>query len=234
MSAKPKKAERARIILLMGTTGSGKTYKMNELMKDVPRVFLFDLMADKHFENWGVLCEDCESAVHLARQTEKFHIRMQFAEPERFNFMCKLLVKRPMGHEAFPNTLIVVDEIAMFCSPQWMPESLSDLVRLGRHTNAQLIATTQRPPDIHPFIRSQAKEWYLFQMHEERDLDVFKRRVPNVEQLINLQQGAFILWLPQQMKKSSLKESTNILPDPLTEKLNENLIPINPVENPQS
>src|SRR5438477_214086 len=114
--------ERARIILLMGTTGSGKTYKMEELLRSSHRVFLFDLMGDRKFDNWGVLCEDCESAIHLARRTPKFRIRLQFAEPERFNFMCRLLVKRPMGLEAFQDTLIAVDELSMFCSPQWMPD----------------------------------------------------------------------------------------------------------------
>lgn len=196
--------EDTRIRLYMGTTGSGKTYLLHQHLKGEKQVFVFDLMADRKFENYGVLVDTCKDAVVLARrcyeEKKPFHIRMQTADVDHFNFFCRLLVKQPFGLDAFRNTLIVVDELAMFCSSNWMPEHLSNLVRLGRHTMGGLWATTQRPPDINPFIRSQAKEVYLFQMHEQADLDVFRKRIENVDRLIKQKQGEYILWNPQNTK----------------------------------
>jgi len=190
----------------MGTTGSGKTYKMHELLQAESSCFLFNLMDDEKFETWGVSCDTAEDAFHLAwkcrTEGKPFRIKLQSDDVEMFDYFCKLLIKQPYGHGAFTDTAIAVDELALFCSPSWMPDGLRHLVRLGRHTNARLYATTQRPPDINPFIRSQAKEIYLFQMHEPADLDVFRKRIESPERLITLQQGEYILWYPNQMKKS--------------------------------
>jgi hypothetical protein len=153
-------------------------------------------MADEKFETWGVLVDSLTDAIKLASKTPKFRIRMQFDEEERFDFLCKTLIKQPHGLEVFRDCCIAVDELAMFVSSQWMPDNLRNLIRLGRHTGAGLIATTQRPPDIHPFIRSQAKQQYLFQMHEPADLQVFAKRVPQVERLTQLRIGEYILWQP--------------------------------------
>ena len=95
--------ESERIRLLIGTTGTGKTYKMRELLNRENRCFLFDLMADPKFENWGVLVDNVEDAVRLAKKTDRFRVRMQFDEVERFDFLCKLHVKQPHGFQLFEN-----------------------------------------------------------------------------------------------------------------------------------
>lgn len=196
-------SELARIRLLMGTTGSGKTYMMRELLRKEDRVFLFDSMADPKFEDFGVVVDDMADAVHLAQKTEKFHIRFQFTDIERFDFICRTMVKRPHGYETFRDCTLAVDELALFTNPHWMPPGLSDLVRLGRHTGAKLLATTQRPPDINIFIRSQCKENYLFQMHEKADLDTFRGRLPDPERLVRLKIGEYILWNPTAQQNPS-------------------------------
>jgi DNA helicase HerA-like ATPase len=134
-------------------------------------------------------------------RTEKFHIRIQDKDPDKFDAFCSLLVKKPHGLEKFHNVCIAVDEVSRFCSSNWCPDQLDNIIRLGRHTNCRFIATSQRPPDVNPLIRSQAKEIYLFQMHEPGDLDTFRKRVPNPERLINLKVGEFILWKPGAMEK---------------------------------
>lgn len=188
--------ETARIRLLMGTTGSGKTWKMRELLSLESRCFLFDTMADPKFQDWGVLVDSVEDAIHLASKTPRFHIRMEFSDVERFDFLCRTMVKKPHGYELFNACTLAVDELALFTNPHWMPPGLNDLVRLGRHTGGKLIATTQRPPDINIFIRSQCKENYLFQMHEKADLDTFRNRLPDVDRLSRLKIGEYILWNP--------------------------------------
>ena len=206
------RVESERVRLLIGTTGTGKTYKMRELLNRENRCFLFDLMADPKFEDWGVLVDNMEDAVKLAKKTERYRVRMQFDEVERFDFLCKLHVKQPHGLQVFENSTIAVDELAMFCSSAWLPDGLKNVIRLGRHTQSRFIATTQRPPDITPFIRSQAKEQYLFQMHEPIDLQCFAKRLPDVNQLTTLKTGEYILWKPSEMNANfSLRRSRNSL-----------------------
>jgi len=188
--------ELARIRLLMGTTGSGKTYKMRELLRSEDRCILFDTMADEKFEDWGVECFAIEDVITLAQKTPKFHIKVQFSDIERFDFLCRTMVKKPFGYGLFTNCTLAVDELAMFTNPHWMPHSLNDLIRLGRHTGARLLATTQRPADINIFIRSQCKENFLFQMHEKGDIDTFRGRLENPERLMDLKIGEYLQWNP--------------------------------------
>src|SRR4029077_9704017 len=121
--------EDERVRLLIGTTGTGKTYKMRELLNREHRCFLFDLMADEKFQNWGILVDNAEDAVRLASKTEKFRVRMQFDSVEQFDFICRLHVKQPHGLQFFENSTIAVDELAMFCSSAWMPEHLKNVIR---------------------------------------------------------------------------------------------------------
>lgn len=147
-------------------------------------------MGDPKLEDWGIKVDTLQDAVALAGRTSRFRIRMQFDDVERFDTLCYIAMK--MG-----NVTVAVDEISMFTSPYWCPDNLKQIVRLGRHRNVRFIATTQRPPDIHSLILSQAKTWYLFQMHLPRDVDYLKKFVPNIERVMQLGTGEFILWQPE-------------------------------------
>jgi hypothetical protein len=169
-------------------------------------------MADPKFQDWGILVDNLEDGIKLATRQPKYRVRMQFSSMEQFEMLCYFHVKRPHGAEVFWNSLIAVDELAFFCSSAWIPPNLTNVIRLGRHNQARFIATTQRPPDINTFIRSQAKEQYLFQMHEPGDLDYFRKRIPNVEQLTQLKRGQYILWTPDNQQLQSENSSLNSAP----------------------
>jgi hypothetical protein len=174
---------------------------MRELISSEPRIFVFDLMADPQFSDFGVTVETAEDAIHLALKSGargNFRIRLQFADVERFAFLCSALVKKPHGRGLLYNSCIAVDELSLFCSSYWAPEELKVLIRLGRHSGARLIATSQRPADIYSLILSQTKELYLFQMHLPRDVDYLRKFVPEIERVKNLKRGEFILWTPNE------------------------------------
>src|SRR6516164_983841 len=111
-----KQNEEQRIRLLFGTTGSGKTWKLRELLARYNRVFLFDLMADPKLANWGILVDNLEDGMRLALKQPKYRVRMQFDSMETFDRLCYFHVKKPHGMEVFNNSLIAVDELAFFCS----------------------------------------------------------------------------------------------------------------------
>ena len=162
-------------------------------------------------ETWGVMVNSIADAVHLACKSPRFRIRLHTTNVEAFNFVCDVAMQ--LG-----NCTIAVDEIALYCSSHYMPEKLARLIRLGRKARPDLriggrtafIGTTQRPSDIHNFILSQCKEWYIFQMHLPQHIAYLRGFVPQIEQAITLKQGEYLLWNPEnhQMKKpSSFTES---------------------------
>lgn len=172
---------------------------MRELVSAESRIFIFDLMADPKFSDFGVTVESAEDALHLALKSGNkgsFRIRLQFSDVERFAFLCSALIKKPHGRGLLNNSCIAVDELSLFCTSYWAPEELKSLIRLGRHTGARMIATSQRPADIHSLILSQTKELYLFQMHLPRDVDYLRKFVPDIERVKILKRGEFILWTP--------------------------------------
>lgn len=162
---------------------------MRELLYGESRCFLFDLMADPKLEEWGILCDTVKDAVHLAGKGGNFRIRMQFSQVERFDFICKFAME-------IGDCSIYVDELALFCSPHWMPDNMQNVIRLGRHQGVRFVATTQRPPDIHSLVLSQAKRWYLFQTHLPRDIQFLRQFVPDIERVLNLPVGECIVWSP--------------------------------------
>ena len=66
---------------------------------------------------------------------------------------------------------VAVDEIDLHINSQWMPESLDNLVSLGRHRDISLYCATRRPKEIHPLIRSQAHQVISYQQTEPADLE---------------------------------------------------------------
>jgi hypothetical protein len=190
----------------MGTTGSGKTFRLQQMLEHEHRCFLFDLMADPKFQEWGVLVDSPKDALRLASRTENFHIRMQFDDVDAFDFICSLCVKQPHGLEVLNSSCVAVDELSLLCTPHWIPEHLANLIRLGRHTDAKFIATTQRPPDINQLVLSQAREWHLFQMHLPRDVDYLKKFVPDIERVRSLPRGEAIVWTPSQVQDREEEE----------------------------
>jgi hypothetical protein len=198
-----------RIILYMGTTGSGKTYKFTEhLQQEDSNVILFDTMADEKLARFGILVDSAADMTVLATketQSKKFHIRIQSDDTVIFDHACQLAMK--LG-----NVRIAVDELSMFCNSNYMPPEFKKLVRLGRHKNAGLMATTQRPPDIQALIISQCQEMYLFQMHLPNDVRYLSQFVPDTDRLLNLKRGQFILWNPQSQPNPS--EQSPSQPEP--------------------
>ncbi len=197
MADETQQQEAERVRMLFGSTGSGKTHLMRKFLESEWRCFLFDMTDDDKFNDWGVGVETCEDAVILASRTPKFRIKLHMDDVHQFDFMCK--VAGLMGP-----CCMAVDEMSFFMSPQWAPEHLKTIIRLGRKRRPNLgingrvafVGTSQRPPDCHSLLMSQAKQWYVFQTHMPRDIQFFRQFIPNPERLVNQQRGEYLLWSP--------------------------------------
>ena len=153
------------VIVILGKKGSGKTVLTYELIDDSwPRVVVLDPMGEylTGFEVvWG-LQEGSEYLVSHANKP-KFRVSIQGLDP----WECVRLL--PIVWE-IRDTLLVVEEAGLLCTPYELPSELSNLVLRGRHRNISQIYTSQRPATLHRHITSQADLIVVFKMHEPRDI----------------------------------------------------------------
>lgn len=169
------------VILVTGKTGSGKSTlfrkmilkekrfiildtlsEYKELSPPFPALFiddlalLYDCLADYHHSPFRIVFdpEDPEAVLKLASGQEI----------SVFEEACKLV------YTHLENVTLGVEEIASLVSPGFAPEYLRKIIRFGRHSSISLFATTQRPPEIPPVIRSQLTKLISFAQHEPNDL----------------------------------------------------------------
>lgn len=209
----------ARGRVYLGTTESGKTYLFCKHLDEEDKVIVFDPTGDEKLEKFGIHVATAKDLVALIRQptkTGKFRIRLTTDNPELFDFACRVAME--VG-----DLTLAIDEGSSYCNPSWMPKYFKDVVRLGRHAGptghgrVKYMITSQRMPDLNPLILSQAKGWYLFQMHLPRDIEYLKKFVPDIEQCIDLKQGECLIWKPgmrslQATNGTTLVKSASALP----------------------
>jgi hypothetical protein len=111
------------------------------------------------------------------------------------HLICVCLMAR-----AFGNMIICIDEIDMFCGPEWghrwMPDELYDIAHFGRHFKVSALATARDPKSLSKKFRSQCATMRLFRCSEQDDVDYFAKRIgaANAAKLPTLQKTYFLLW----------------------------------------
>jgi hypothetical protein len=86
-----------------------------------------------------------------------------------FDTLCDLAYRRG-------NLVLTIEEVAMISMPQWVPENLDRMVRLGRHRDVSLVWTTQRLSEVPRRLTSATDCFVLFAHHEPRDIDAIRQR----------------------------------------------------------
>lgn len=70
----------------------------------------------------------------------------------------------------YGNLQVVIEEIQEFSSPHQMPKWLKNCLLTGRHQKISIIATTQRPGELHKTILSQSSHIFCGRIIEGNDL----------------------------------------------------------------
>jgi len=95
------------------------------------------------------------------------------------------LIYRPLDAEAeFPelcrlviackNLTLVVEELDIYCRQGRTCPEFFEIIRRGRHHNIELIGVSQRPHGFGRDLTSQAKEFYIFNTREPKDVAYLK------------------------------------------------------------
>lgn len=180
-----------KVILVMGKRGSGKTYLVNKLVAAERRLIIWDRMSE--YKNGVVF-----TAEH------KMDFAEFFCEVYRKNFR---LIYRPLHPKeeitwiaelvyALGNVTFVVEEIDSICTAYKLDETFEAIINRGRHKAITLIGVTPAPFGIHRDLTRQAKEVYVFNTNEPRDLQYLRDLLgTQMEQKVMLlQQYEYALW----------------------------------------
>ena len=155
------------ILCLFGKKGSGKSYLAREIIEDWPRVIVLDTMAEYDFPRraWG-FDECCRLLVEIAEE-KRYKVSLSGIDAEEGVALLGVLWE-------FDDTLIVIEEAALYCSPYQMPPEIANLALRGRHRGISQLYTSQRPATIHRSISAQADLVIAFRQHEQRDISYLK------------------------------------------------------------
>lgn len=131
------KIDEGQHLMVMGVTGSGKTYWVqHELLPSYPRVLVVDT-EDYDFANMPRV--STKRAVQLATGDRPFGARVVVNPFADLSQLWEGLVKR--GHDL----LIYIDEVTDFGRPGRLEEGIITLARKARKRRITLVAATQRP-----------------------------------------------------------------------------------------
>lgn len=163
-----KKAEKI-ITLIFGKRGSGKTLLAQRLCRDCKRIIIYDTIGE-YID--GVIIENLQALKEFWGKVYRgnFRIIYQPVDPEGdFDTVCRLVYE--CGDMTF-----LVEELDRYSKPLTLSLPFKEIIQRGRHKvyNIELIGITQRPHGIDKLLTSQAKQMFIFNTTEPRDVDYFK------------------------------------------------------------
>ena len=179
---------------ILGSTGTGKTTLLKKLISSRPRVILLDTMGDDAaFGGWGAEVGSYSELADYAHRTDIFHLRWKTPQRAYLTIDAASHLAMKLG-----DVTLAVDEVHFFLTKQWnaIPPSFNDACLVGRHRNASVIVTSQRPTLVHNNFLSQAHKWYVFRMVLKDDLDSLKHLIPNIYEAQNLKLGKSLEYPP--------------------------------------
>jgi hypothetical protein len=163
-----------------GRRGSGKTTRVLLLIRDRPRVVVFDPTGEFEREH-GVtaFCDGDALRLYLARHWQR-GFRVAFTpranyEREQLHALATFLLacQRPYLDGADARTItLVVEEMNLGYPAQGLPQHLDGMSRVcnqGRHYGIEVIGVTQRPPLVSATFRGGLAETWIFPLARADD-----------------------------------------------------------------
>ena len=171
--------------VILGPSGSGKTVLlqnmiMNLYKKCFERIYVFSPSVH-HDQTWNSVKEYIEDELD-AHETDddKFYYDHYDAEAlERIIKNQTELIKhmKSKNMKSLYSILIIIDDFADDPSFSRHSKLLHSLYTRGRHSMISTITATQKFNAIHPIIRVNATELYVYRLRNMKDLDTFVEEV---------------------------------------------------------
>lgn len=182
-----------RIILVIGPKRTGKTRKTSELVREYDRAVVFDMMKDAQYIDDAMVIRGrpADLAREIQPDKEKFQVVYQ---PVILNLKDNSLMDIPEFQPILKlchlrgDMVFVIDEAHLLCNSRNCPAELVMASYVGGHKGFSLILIAQSFSGIHPAVRQNADELYMWKIIEPRDLDGIADRCGKqvMEQVQNL------------------------------------------------
>ncbi len=157
--------------LVMGRRGCGKSYLAKRIQEMFPRRVIIDTLNE--YRNEGIVIHSFAGfAEKLTEFKEKnlkdFVLIYQFpvesdVNKAEFNQIMRLCYY-------FGGIQIVIEEVQLHCSTQWLPHWLRQNLLVGRHQKLSLLFTSQRPGEVNKTIVSQCHHVFCGNLIDGNDL----------------------------------------------------------------
>jgi DNA helicase HerA-like ATPase len=152
--------------LILGKTGSGKSFLTKSDIEKEPRVIVYDVIGE--YTN-GIVCDNLKDFAELLDKRFDSSFRLIYRPldpPGEFDFICELVY-------ACYDLVFVVEEVDTF-SVNSISLPFANIIQRGRHKNVNLWGISQRPYRVNRTLSSQCKQILCFKMTEPRDVDYIK------------------------------------------------------------
>jgi len=169
-----------KIIVIIGPSGSGKTRTTSELIDNLERVAVFDIVKDGQYtmDSKG---KPREGVVVVEGSPRQFGREIGLIDGEKEKYK---VIYHPVKVETLDNgladvpefgpivrachdrghTYLVIDEAHMLCNSYNCPPELMKANLIGRHQEFSMILIAQRFNGVHPAIRENADEFYFYKI----------------------------------------------------------------------
>lgn len=190
------------ITAIFGQRGSGKSELGRAVSRLYRRVVVIDILREwKESDGATLITDDFDEAASFLNEKigeKSWLLVVQFdldsgneTQKQFFNALLRLIFKR--GELTGENVCLLIEEVQFFCGPASIEDWLFKCITVGRHANLGMIMSSQRPAQVHKAAVSQAKNLFIGQLFEHRDIEYLRQTVGDVaDQVRELPQFDFL------------------------------------------
>lgn len=156
-----------RHVVIFGAIGSGKTTLAYHFTRKERRLIIVDTAEEGRYLRAGVHCYDPDAVAAILERFKVFRIVFRSDNEDDLRWLFRI-------SRAAKNLVILVEEASQYkMRSNEISEDFQKTVRFGRHDNVKIVATTQRPADVHNLLISQS-EIILGKIFETNDARYLK------------------------------------------------------------
>lgn len=164
--------EKPRVVVLLGESGGGKSTVAQQLVASSRRLIVVAPYMKTPYDTLGFSSYEAARSAFLAAGPEamkEFRISIAAFTPKELAAVCRL------AWALAPVDLVLDETATIIPNASAAPDELRYICQIGRHAGhdekqpVRLLAIGQRPANLPPYLRAEAKEVYVFALASEKD-----------------------------------------------------------------